>query len=339
MQPFVDSTDISDNGPELQKRMGRDGYVFIRELLPPDVLEHLRMQLLEIAREGGWVKPDTPLEDAIAELNGFCVEPEPKYMEVYRHMYKLQAFHALPHHANLIGLFERMLGEPVMPHPRIIGRTIFPQREVFTTPAHQDFVGFQGTPETYTAWMPLSDVPREVGGLQIAAGSHRRGVYDFRPAMGAGGMEVTDPLEGSWVYSPFKRGDLLIFHSMTPHKGVPCTGDRLRMSIDIRYQRINDPISPGNLQPHAQSSTWEEIYADWPPSELKYYWRKWALEIKEPDSSYGEKRDRIAYEMARNGDQRAISTLQRIIARDADPAKREKAADLLAVLEASTDAS
>ncbi len=334
MQPFLDSTDVVNNEFELQKRAQRDGYLFIRGLLPADVLESLRMQCLEIARKAGWVKTDTPLQDAIADLNGFCVEPE-SYMQVYNHMYKLQEFHALQHHPNLIGLIEGILGEPVMPHARIIGRTIFPQREVFTTPPHQDFIPIQGTAETYTAWIPLSNLPPELGGLQIASGSHRHGVYEFRPAMGAGGMEVIDPLEGTWVNNPLKRGDALIFHSMTVHKGVSNTSNRLRMSIDARYQKISDPIAPGSLLPHGQLSTWEEIYADWPSTDLQYYWRKWDMQIKEYDNSFHEKRDRLAFEMAENGDNRAISVLQRIIARDADPDKRKKAVDLLTTLEAS----
>lgn len=333
MQPFLNSTDVLNDGPELRRRMQRDGYLFLRGLLPTAVVEGLRLQILAIAQKAGWLKAGTPLADAIADLNGFCVEPEPAYMQKYHAMYKLPEFHAIQHHPNLLGLFARMLDETVLPHPRIIGRTIFPQREAFTTPPHQDFIPIQGTADTYTAWIPLSDLPTELGGLQVAAGSHQHGVYEFQPAMGAGGLAVTDPLEGTWAYSPFQQGDVLIFHSMTVHKGMPNTSDRLRMSMDGRYQKVNDPIAPGSLQPHSQPSTWDEIYADWPASDLQYYWRKWDLKLKEYDNSYHEKRDQIAFEMAAEGDTRAISTLQRIVARDADPTKRQKAEELLSVLE------
>ena len=334
MQPFLDSTDVVNDKPELRARAERDGYLFIRGLLPTDVLESLRMQCLEIAHDAGWVKKDSPLQDAIADLDGFCVEPQPDYMGVYLHMYKLQEFQALQHHPNLIGVMERILGEPVMPHARIIGRTIFPQREVFTTPPHQDFIPIQGTADTYTAWIPLCDIPPELGGLQIASGSHQQGVYDFQPAMGAGGIAVTNPLAGTWVNNPFKQGDVLIFHSMVVHKGVSNSSDRLRMSIDARYQKISDPIAPGSLLPHAQPATWEEVYADWPPNNLQYYWQKWGMAVKEYDNSYHEKRDEMGFEMAEKGDKRAISVLQRVVARDTDPTKRARAADLLERLEA-----
>ena len=333
MKPFKDSTDIAGNGPLLRARMHEDGYLFIRSLLPGEILEALRSAFLEIAREAGWARKDTPREDAIADVNGFCVEPEPAYMDVYAEMYGLEAFHALQHHPNIVTVLQRMAGEPILPHARIIARTIFPQREAYTTPAHQDFIPIQGTAETYTAWIPLADLPSRMGGLQVAAGSHRKGVYDFKPALGAGGIEITDPLEGAWVNSPFEQGDVLFFHSMLVHKGLPNRSDRLRMSIDARYQRISDPIAPGSILPHSQPNTWENIYRGWKNESLKYYWEKYELEIKEYDNSYHDRRDRMALDMAGKGDETAISALQRIIARHNDPAMREKAAELLARFE------
>ncbi len=331
MEPFLDSTQIAGDGAELALRMRRDGYLFIRGLLPRETLEHLRIVILGITQEEGWIKKDTPLSEAIADLDSFSVEPEPKYQEVYHRIYGLQTLHALQHHRQLIQLFERLLGEIVLPHPRIIGRIIFPQRKAYTTPAHQDFIPIQGTSDTYTAWIPLSTLPPEMGGLQIASGSHRHGIYKFRPSLGAGGMEITEPLCG-WVSNPFEQGDVLVFHSMTVHKGIPCTGQRLRLSIDARYQKLSDPIAPDSLEPHGKLISWEKVYTDWPPSDLRYYWRKWDLRMKEYDSRYYDKRDRLAFEMASQDDRRAISALQRIVMRDPDPGKRRKAEQLLARL-------
>lgn len=336
MKPFLNSTRAVHDRHELLARVREHGYLFIRGLLPPEVLESLRLQCLAIARDGGWVKAGTPLADGIADMNGFSVEPEPDFMRVYGEMYKLLEFHALQHHPSLVELFERMLGESVLPHPHLIGRAVFPGREEFTTPAHQDFVGIQGTVETYTAWIPLSDVSPEMGGLQVAAASHTRGVYDYRPTLGTGGQEVTDPLTGAWRNNSFEQGDVLIFHSMAVHKGVPNGSDRLRLSMDARYQKVSDPIAPISLLPHLSEpfTKWDEVYADWPDElDLKYYWCKCDLIIQDYDNSYHAKRDRMAFEMGKKGDRRSVSTLQRIAARDADPAKREKAVKLLAALD------
>tara|TARA_B100001013_G_C24611861_1_gene443531 strand:+ start:818 stop:1831 length:1014 start_codon:yes stop_codon:yes gene_type:complete len=334
MKPFLDSTDVVDDGPALKERMDRDGYLYIRELLPADELEDLRLQFLEIARDGGWVKKDSLLKEAIADLNGFCAEPQSAYNELYMRMYKLQSFHGIQHHPNLIGVVERTLDASVFPHPRMIGRTIFPRKETFTTPAHQDFIPIQGTPDTYSAWFALSDLPEQMGGLQLSAGSHKHGVYDIQPATGAGGMEIIDPLEGTWVNNPVKQGDVIFFHSMTVHKGVPCRGERLRMSMDARYQRLSDPVAPGSLQPHIRELIdWAGIYEDWPDDRYKYYWQEFDLTLKDYDPSYHEKRDRLAFELAEKGDERARGTLDRIIARDQDRAKRQKAQELLDALD------
>ncbi len=332
MKPFLDSTSVVDDGAELSRRLAREGYVYLQGLIPADILESLRLQILRILRNAGWVRKDAPLAQGAADPNGFCVEPQPEYMEVYRRFYRLPDFHALQHHLNLIGLFQRILGEDVLPHPSLIGRVIFPQREAFTTPAHQDFIPVQGTADTYTAWIALSDLPPEMGGLQISSGSHRKGVYDFRPALGAGGLEVTDPLEGTWVYNPFRQGDVLIFHSMAVHRGLPSTSDSLRLSVDARYQKVSEPVSPNTLLPHGAIS-WEEVYENWPTDDLKYYWKKWNLEVRPYDWQYHEKRDRLAFEMAAAGDKHARSALQRIVSRDLDAAKRKKAKDFLEKLD------
>jgi hypothetical protein len=170
-----------------------------------------------------------------------------------------------------------------------------------------------------------------MGGLQLCVGSHRHGVYEFRPALGAGGMEVTNMPTDDWVGGPMQQGDVLIFHSLTVHKGLPNTSDRLRMSFDTRFQKVSDPIAPDSLEPHGKELiTWPEIYADWPSADLQYYWRKWDLRIKPYDNQYNERRDAVAFEMAEAGDPQARSVLQRIVARDPDSEKRARASALLA---------
>jgi hypothetical protein len=104
------------------------------------------------------------------------------------------------------------------------------------------------------------------------------------------------------------------------------------MSIDARYQRVSDPVGASSFLPHAQL-VWEQIYSGWESTDYQYYWRQWDLDFSEHDTSYHERRDQLAFEMAAAGDERARSTLQRIVARDPDAAKRERASELLANME------
>ena len=51
------------------------------------------------------------------------------------------------------------------------------------------------------------------------------------------------------------------------------------------------------------------------------------------DDSYHEERDRQALELGEQGDPLSVSVLQRIVARDKDPDKRQQAAKLLTAIE------
>jgi hypothetical protein len=331
--PFVDSTDLTADGAALAERMRRDGYLFLRGLLPRGDVAEVQRQVGEVVRADGWLKADRPVSEAVADLAGFCVDPDPIYLKTLRRINRLEAYHALKHHPRIIDLFERMLGGAILPHPRVLMRNIFPAREEYTTKAHQDFPNVQGTTEVFTTWIPLVDCPMETGPLQVAAGSHTQGVYDFHIGAGAGGIEIKDPLDGRWVSGPFAVGDVLIFHSMTVHKGVPNRSDRLRMSIDVRFQRVSEPFNFDNATPDGQPLTWEEVYADWKSDELKYYWKRLPLTPKPFDRTWFDKRDALGFALGEAGDPRAASVLQRIVARDADPEKRARAEALLRTLD------
>jgi hypothetical protein len=172
----------------------------------------------------------------------------------------------------------------------------------------------------------------EAGPLQVAAGTHSGEVYDFDIGMGAGGIEITDPFDDRWVSGPFAVGDVLIFHSLLAHKGVPNRSDRLRMSMDVRYQLASEPFNPDNANADGQPLSWDDVYAGWSSDELKYYWRKLDLTIKPFDPLWFNKRDARAFELGETKDPRARSVLQRIVARDPDAAKRARAERLLAAL-------
>ncbi len=332
MRPFTDSTDLVQDGEALAERMRRDGYLFLRGLMPADAIRDLQRQIGVIALDAGWLRRDAPVDQAIADQDGFCVDPDPTYLATLRQINRLEDYHRLKHHPALIGLFERMLGGEILPHPRVLMRNIFPAREDFTTKAHQDYPNVQGTTEVYTAWMPLIDCPMETGPLQVAEGTHTGEVYDFDIGTGAGGIEITNGFQDRWVSGPFSVGDVLIFHSLLVHKGVPNRGHHLRMSMDVRYQRADLPFNPDNANADGQPLAWEDIYAGWRSDALQYYWRKLPLIEAAFDPRWFDKRDDRAFALAEAGDARAKSVLQRIVARDSDPAKRNRAQALLDAL-------
>ena len=333
MNPLLNSSPLLADGKALARRLDEDGYLLIKGLLPRAAVLRVRAKFLEAVAAAGWLEAGADVDAAIADPAKACVDPEAPFIDVLRRFYRSEEAHALKLHQNIMGLFERLFGEPVLAHPLLIPRCIFPQRPEFTTPAHQDYPHIQGTTETLSLWLPLGDCPAKMGGLAIARGSHHEGVRAFTVSSGAGGMAVIDPLAGSWVASPLEAGDALIFHSLTVHKGLPNLSDRLRLSLDNRYQRAAEPVCERCLQPYAGCGSWDEISAGWSTPELRHYWRPQAPRIADYDMRYYEERDRIAFDLAERGDRLATAVLLRIVQRDPDRAKRERAASLLAGLD------
>jgi hypothetical protein len=333
MEPFVDSTDIVMDGPALAARMDQDGYLFIRGLVPAAAADNIGRQFLEVANDGGWLDPNFPMAARIANTAATCADPSAEFLDVFRKFYRREDTHALKHHPDIIAFFERMFGEQVLVHPLLVARNIFPQREALTTRPHQDYVHIQGTPETYTVWLPLQDCPQNMGGLAVIEGSHRQGVHDFTVASGAGGLETIGPFANAWRSGDFALGDALIFHSMLVHKGLDNGTDCLRHSLDARYQRASEPISAVSMEAYSGCGSWEEIYADWQSDELKYYWRAQNPNIQPFDYQYYDQRDEIAFGMAEKGDETARAALMRIVQRDPRAEKRDRANAMLAALD------
>ena len=330
MPDFLDSTELMEDGPALAERLARDGYLFLRGLLPRAEVMEVRRRLLEKAAAGGWLDPAHPVEEGVADPEAACKDPEERYMRVFRRLWTDEALHRLRTHGRALALFERMFGEPALAHPMFVQRNIFPQTEDFdfTTGAHQDKVHIGGA-TNHAMWVPLGDCPREKGALAVAAGSQQAGVLDTRVGGGAGGMDIAVPIPGEWVTGDFEAGDALIFTDVTVHRALPNRTNRLRQSFDARYQPASQPIAEPSMQPYSGCGSWEEVYAGWESDEDRYYWEALRPKVVPLDRRYYERRDRMAFEMAERGDLAACDALLRIVQRDPDDAKRRRARRLL----------
>ena len=205
-----------------------------------------------------------------------CVEGEDRYFEVYDEIQKLEAFHVVPHHPTVRRCMTALLGDSAFPHPLSIARLVFPANDQWTTPPHQDYPNNQGTQDLYACWIPLGDCPVELGSLSILRGSHRYGIAPLEFSLGAGNRRarLDARFEGlQWVGGDFKLGDAIIFHSLTVHRSLPNKLDRMRLSVDYRFQREGEEVTESCLEPHSPGLTWDEIYRGWTRRELKYYWR------------------------------------------------------------------
>jgi len=284
---FEDATPLLADVDALRAKADKDGFLFFRALVPAAPLLELRRDMVSVLDRYGWIKPGSDPMDGLLHQPALDAVPDSEMRPdigvtaaMYDEIQRLQSFHATPHHPNLVGVMRQLLGEEILVHPRHIARMISSHRTIAPTPEHQDFIHVQGTAETWTCWLPLSDCPRAMGGLTVLRGSNHQGVIELEPREGAGGKGVQlCPNETDWVEGDYQLGDALFFSSLTVHRALPSQmRDRIRLSLDVSYQSENADIDKYSLLPHC-SLTWEEVYADWPTPEFQYFWRDKSLNL------------------------------------------------------------
>jgi hypothetical protein len=280
--PLKEANYAIDDTQALSQLACDDGYLFFRGLVDPNKIRNVRRQVLEICARHGWLSESHAVDAGVRKPDVLVIESaDPRWVEVYKEILCLRDFHALAMERPIQYALSKVFGEPVVTHSRNICRVMFPGTQEYTTPPHQDYLYIRGSENTWTCWFPLGDCPDELGGLAILPGSHKGGFLPSHPGKGAGGQEVDVPKGATWAASSFRCGDVVMFHSLTIHQGRDnATADRLRVSVDYRYQPLSAPIHPSSMEPHMAGfgQSWEKIYAGWPTDDpLRYFWKQWEL--------------------------------------------------------------
>ncbi len=292
---FIDSNSLLEQGDfdGLRQRGQEEGYLFFKGLLPVDAVREVRRDMLSVVEMYGWRAPGQNVLGGT--LNGDALNRVPDdemrsdigvSRAAYHDVQKLESFHALPHHPNLLAFYRGLFNDEVLVHPRHIARMITAHRVMIPTPQHQDFPLIQGSANTWTCWFPLGDCPRTMGSLTVLRASHTEGYIPIRRARGAGSIAVQlCPGQKVWVEGDFEEGDVLTFPCFTVHRALPSRQpERIRLSMDVRYQAVSEAVEQKSLLPHCEL-TWEEIYADWARDNLKYYWEEAAPKLSPWDDT------------------------------------------------------
>jgi ectoine hydroxylase-related dioxygenase (phytanoyl-CoA dioxygenase family) len=275
-EPMYEANELLGDSAALQERLAGDGYLFFRDIVPVDALLTLRDKITSILARHGWI------EDGAARMDARAIcrprrEGQPKFFQAHDEIIKLEALHSLAHEKNLMNVMRQALGPTAFPHPLCITRLVFPDSPELSTPPHQDFPNNQGSPNLTAAWMPLGECRMEDGSLAVMEGSNKFGVLPLDFHLGAGNRQAVlsdDVMQCRWVGADFNAGDLVIFSALTVHRALDNKNlDRMRLSVDFRYQLEGEALTPICLQPHFQRLSWEEIYRDWESKEFQYYWR------------------------------------------------------------------
>ena len=151
---------------------------------------------------------------------------------------------------KILAIVEQLIGPDIAGHPVCNVRSKTPQTALMTVPWHQDTAyllpGVEGTHQP-AAWIPFLDVTVETGCLEVKRGAHKAGVFTHRIE-----REVANPR--SWyLYIPEEEladyetvrcemalGSVLIINQLIPHRSLENLSERVRWSVDLRWQRPDE---------------------------------------------------------------------------------------------------
>lgn len=232
IEELVDSVPLLSDPAKLRERWERDGVLFFRDVISHSAIAKVRDAYLARLKEVGVVDPDKaePTWNGHNRLDGRLANPIPDAI-----------WRDLVTDPSIDKVVSTFLGEAPAWVPIVVHRSAPPAApdalsKTFAT-QHQDGIFNYGI-EFVTCWVPLMDIGDEIGGLAVAPGTHggplypadENGVPDPRRGIPAGAIP-----EASWRRPDYRVGDLLMFHSMTAHAGLPNRSDKFRLSTDIRF--------------------------------------------------------------------------------------------------------
>ena len=232
-----DAAPFLGNADRLREMASRDGFLFVRGLVPEDLVQRLRGEVLEYASRTGWLDPDSPVSAARAAQGkriGYYQDPDWVNLQVHvqnrSEMWAVgdcvaihRTLHAVEGRSSYLCLSTANTCRVFSPHPDM------------ATQPHQDAHDVRMMGDFWTVWIPLGDCPRELGPLAVLAGSHHGGLREHAgKGIVDGGVAVAD--DAVWSTTDFRCTDAILFRPHTLHRSLPNrSGDRLRLSADFRY--------------------------------------------------------------------------------------------------------
>ena len=242
----------------LQEQFDEQGYVILKGVFTPDVLDDARVALMGLVdREAEKLLAAGRVTDSF--LNASF---ETRLFRLYEHNLDVapKSFRRELHLAGLFGIFfnakildfvSQFLGSEIRLYPNYTVRPKFPEWEGTEVLWHQDGGYTAGGADArgvrdlkmVNVWAPLVPATTLNGCMAFAPGTHRLGVvpHEKRDHYLEIASDQLNRYVGETVAVELEPGDAVLFHNLLFHRGLPNLSEGIRWSCDWRYQDANQP--------------------------------------------------------------------------------------------------
>jgi hypothetical protein len=263
-----------------------EGYLILPTLFAPHELEPLRRELeAQVDRTVSRLKRQGKLADTHAQddfstrLARVFEDSRENGEAVMRDIegvagggFTGRAMFDLIRHEKLLGAIESLVGPEIVASSVYRVRPKIPGKVRGVVPWHQDSGYFTAQCDSHlivTCWVPLVDATAHNGCMKILPRAHRRGVFTHHTGGNANFLVIEDadlPADAPQpVTAEVPLGGVVLMTNLTPHCSTPNLSDRVRWSVDLRYQGAAAPNNVAVLPPVEEPATPQVLMACYPP--------------------------------------------------------------------------
>lgn len=231
----------------------KNGYLLLKDFLPKEdiksVLFDAKNVFLKQFIEKEYLSKSICLEDLTESEYNKCLfrlfEDDIECLSnCGKQVQHLISLHALSLNQKIVSLLKEIgINSPTIStrpvlyfnHPKLAKKKVF-----HTVDAHQDWRSMQGSLNSVVIWIPLVDVNKDLGALEILPGSHLEGLRTNHIDYGFGMVELNNKEIENFVPVEVKSGDALLFSSFLIHQSGNNITDNPRWSCHFRYNDLDE---------------------------------------------------------------------------------------------------
>lgn len=247
----------------LRERLHTHGYLWLKGLLPREDVLEFRRRVFEALRPTGLLAEGS---DAMNGLYSGGLVNKGLAARLRHEIHRWAAYEAFCLLPPIWQFYEALFGQPVYLHKRKLIRYTT-NDSTDATGAHYDLTYLRGgTDSVLTSWIPIGDIPVEMGGLVYLENSdhfarekeaeHHRvnahlpreeriKAYDkdmMNDWLSKDLPALADALDTRWLLADYEAGDMMVHTAYMIHAATVNTMQRMRLSTDIRYQSVHADI-------------------------------------------------------------------------------------------------
>lgn len=250
----------------LHEQYRAQGYLWLKGFLDRQRVLDFRKRYFTAFRDTGLIAPDSDPVDGIYGGGG---EKREAVRLILQEVVRWASYEAFCLAEPIWRFYEGFLEGPPYLHKRKLIRHTAPG-DPGATAAHYDLIYLRaGTDRLCTSWIPIGDTPVAMGGLVYLEGSDAWGreaerefsaknmelppeerINAFNRNMGEGGSltknlpTLAERHNTRWLVADYEAGDMVVHSPYMIHASTMNTDQegRMRLSTDIRYQRVRDEI-------------------------------------------------------------------------------------------------